>query len=272
MNAHPERIHEPTRMNPDLRILLVDDEAPARARLREVLADCSADTPNQVVGEAASGVQALALLPDCRAELALVDIHMPGMSGIEFARHLQVLEMPPGVIFVTAHDQYAVQAFELNAIDYLLKPVRAARLAAALGKFRVGSRPEREYLERVDPGPRRYFSSAERGRVHLIPVEEVLFLKAELKYVTVHTREREFLIEDSLAQIEQESKGRFIRVHRNCLVAVDRIRGAECLPAAPVDEEGGQEIGHWALRLDGYAEPIAVSRRQWGAVKSLVKR
>ena len=104
------------------------------------------------------------------------------------------------------------------------------------------------------------------------PVEEVLFLKAELKYVTVHTREREFLIEDSLAQIEQESKGRFIRVHRNCLVAVDRIRGAECLPAAPVDEEGGQEIGHWALRLDGYAEPIAVSRRQWGAVKSLVKR
>ena len=255
-------------MSEPLRILIVDDEAPARERLREILADCSADVPSRVVGEAAGGVQALALIPDCQAQLALVDIHMPGMSGIEFARHLQVLENPPGVIFVTAHDQYAVQAFEVNAIDYLLKPVRRARLTAALARFAGSGGPEREQLARADPGPRRYFSSAERGRVHLIPVQEVLFLKAELKYVTVHTREREFLIEDSLNQIEQESGGRFVRVHRNCLVAADLIRGAERVRSGADDEEGGQ----WAVRLEGYAEPISVSRRQWSVIKPLVKR
>ena len=255
-------------MSGPLRILLVDDEAPARARLRELLADCSAEVPSQVVGEAASGVQALSLIPDCQAQLALVDIHMPGMSGIEFARHLQVLDHPPGVIFVTAHDQYAVQAFEVNAIDYLLKPVRRARLAAALAKFAAGGGPEREQLARADPGPRRFFSSAERGRVHLIPVQEVLFLKAELKYVTVRTRQREFLIEDSLQQIEQESGGRFVRVHRNCLVAADLIRGAERLQAGADDEEGGQ----WAVLLEGYPEPIPVSRRQWSVIKPMVKR
>ncbi len=259
-------------MSEPLRILLVDDEAPARGRLREILADCGADTPNEVVGEAASGMQALAMFPDCRAQLALVDIHMPGMSGIEFARHLQVLENPPGVIFVTAHDQYAVEAFEVNAIDYLLKPVRAARLASALGKFTGGGRLKREQLERADPGPRRYFSSAERGRVHLVPVEDVLFLKAELKYVTAYTRKREFLIEDSLSQIEQESRGRFVRVHRNCLVAAGLIRGAERLVAPPGDEDSGQEGGQWAVRLEGYPEPIPVSRRQWSAIKALVRR
>lgn len=258
-------------MSAPLRVLLVDDEAPARARLREVLSDCAAQTPVEVVGEAASGVQALTLFPECGAQLALVDIHMPGMSGIEFARHLQGLEHPPAVIFVTAHDQYAVQAFEVNAIDYLLKPVRAARLAAALGKFNGGG-PAREKLERADPGPRRYFSSIERGRVHLVPVEDVLFLKAELKYVTVRTREREFLIEDSLNQVEQESRGRFVRVHRNCLVAASLIRGAERLPAAAGDEESGQEGGQWAVRLEGYPEPIPVSRRQWSVIKAMVKR
>jgi two-component system response regulator AlgR len=259
-------------MSEALRILLVDDEAPARVRLREILADCEADLPNEIVGEAASGMQALQMLPDCGAQLALVDIHMPGMSGIEFARHLQGLENPPGVIFVTAHDQYAVQAFEVNAIDYLLKPVRAVRLVAALAKFTGGGGPGREQLERADPGPRRYFSSVERGRVHLIPVDEVLYLKAELKYVTVRTREREFLIEDSLNQIEQESKGRFIRVHRSCLVAANMIRGAERLPSGQREEDAKEEGGQWAVRLEGYPEPIPVSRRQWSAVKALVKR
>ena len=255
-------------MNEPVRILLVDDETPARERLRELLADCAAEIPSRVVGEAASGVQALALIPECQAQLALVDIHMPGMSGIEFARHLQVLDHPPAIIFITAYDQYAVQAFEVNAIDYLLKPVRAARLAAALAKAVGGGVPERDKLARADPGPRRYFSSAERGRVHLIPVQEVLFLKAELKYVTVRTTEREFLIEDSLSQIEQEPGGRFVRVHRNCLVAMDRIRGAERVRSGAEDDEGGQ----WAVLLEGYPEPVAVSRRQWSVIKPLVKQ
>ena len=255
-------------MSDPLKILLIDDEAPARRRLREVLADCEDDAPNQVVGEASGGVQALAMLPECGAQLVLVDIHMPTMSGIEFARHLQRLENPPGVIFVTAHDQYAVQAFEVNAIDYLLKPVRAARLAAALGKFASSGGPAREQLDRADSGPRRYFSSVERGKVRLIPIGDVLFLKAELKYVTLRTRDGECLIEDSLSQIEAEFKGRFVRVHRSCLVAVEAIRGAERLTAGVGDEEAGQ----WAVRLHGLDDLIPVSRRQWGSVKALVKR
>lgn len=259
-------------MSEVLRVLLVDDEAPARTRLREILTDSAVEMPNQVVGEAGSGMQALQMLPDCGAQIAFVDIHMPGMSGIELARHLQGLENPPAVIFVTAHDQYAVQAFEVNAIDYLLKPVRAARLIAALTKFQGGGGPAREQLERADPGPRRYFSSVERGRVHLIPVEDVVYLKAELKYVTVRTRDREYLIEDSLNQIESESKGRFIRVHRSCLVAVSRIRGAERLPLVQGDVDSGQDAGQWALRLEGHPEAIPVSRRQWSVVKALVKR
>jgi two-component system, LytTR family, response regulator AlgR len=189
------------------RIMIVDDEQPARARMRELLGDCAGEFPHVVAGEAANGIEGLELVGRSPADLALVDIHMPGMSGIEFARHLQVLEHPPAVIFVTAHDQYAVQAFEVNAVDYLLKPVRAARLLAALKKASGTARLDREVLDRIDPNPRRYFSVAERGRVTLVPVADVVFLKAELKYVTIRTRDAEFLIEDSLPRSRRNLPG-----------------------------------------------------------------
>jgi two-component system response regulator AlgR len=255
-------------MSAELRLLVVDDEIPARERMRELLEDARGQVSAEVVAEAASGPEALALLPECGANVALVDIHMPGMTGIELARHLQLLERPPAVVFVTAHDQYAVDAFEVNAIDYLLKPVRLARLLAALKKAAEGRRPEPGQFARADRGPRRYFSVAERGKVTLVPVEEVLFLKAELKYVTVRTREREFLIEEPLSQIEQELERLFVRVHRNCLVARRFIRGVE-----QVRDTGGTDSveSHWAVLLEGYALPIAISRRQWPAVKALVK-
>jgi len=255
-------------MNRALRILIVDDEEPARERLRELLQDGQAEIPNEVAAEAASGPQALALLPDCAADLALVDIHMPIMNGIELARHFHLLEHPPGVVFITAHDRYAVEAFDVNAIDYLLKPVRLPRLVAALRKASAGPRPGREQLARADPGPRRYFSIAERGKVTLVPVEEVLFLKAELKYVTLHTRERDFLVEEPLSQLEQELGALFLRVHRNCLVARRMIRGVEQQKAAPGDDTAEP---HWGVLLEGHPEPIAVSRRQWPAVKTLLK-
>ena len=124
-------------MTEPLRVFIVDDEPPARERLAELLEDCRAEVPNVSAGEAANGVEALARLPATAPDVVLVDVHMPGMNGIEFARHLQKLEHPPAVIFVTAFDQYAVQAFEVNALDYLLKPVRAARLATALIKAAV---------------------------------------------------------------------------------------------------------------------------------------
>ena len=246
-----------------LKVVIVDDEQPARNRLRELLEDCRGELPHRVAGEAANGVEGLKAVTAAGADVVLVDIQMPEMSGIEFARHLQVLERPPAVIFVTAHDRYAVEAFEVNAVDYLTKPVRAARLLAALKKAANGARVARGVLESIDPAPRRYFSVAERGRVTLVPVSEVIYLRAELKYVTLRTREREHLVEESLTQLEQEFGGVFVRIHRNCLVARRLIRGVEQGP----ETEG--EIG-WSVILEGCEEKLPVSRRQWAQVKSLV--
>src|SRR5206468_2324795 len=176
-----------------LRVVIVDDEEPARNRLRELLEDCREELPHSIAGEAATGMEGLQVAAAAQADVVLVDIHMPEMSGIEFARHLQVLERPPAVIFVTAHDQYAVEAFEVNALDYLTKPVRAARLLSALRKAASGARFARGVLESIDPAPRRHFSVAERGRVTLVPVAEVIYLRAELKYVTLRTPDREHL-------------------------------------------------------------------------------
>lgn len=270
--------------NEPLRVLLVDDEQLARERLRELLQDAREELATTIVAEAASGPQALALLPECAVDVALVDIHMPAMNGIEFARHLQGLERPPAVIFITAHDQYALQAFEVNAIDYLLKPVRRTRLVPALRKAAlVRGQPvadARERLARADRGPRRYLSAAERGRVTLIPVEDVIFLRAEQKYVVARTAERDHLLEESLSQLEQELGEQMVRVHRNCLVARRAIRGAvQTRGDAPLKDNGAREAGEsgeegdlrWAVVLEGVAEPVAVSRRQWASVKALVK-
>jgi len=249
-------------MNP-IRLVIIDDEQPARSRLRELLQDCRAELPHSVAGEAANGVEGLQVVAASQADVVLVDIHMPEMSGIEFARHLQVLDRPPAVIFVTAHDQYAIEAFEVNALDYLTKPVRAARLLNALKKATTGARLTRGVLESIDPAPRRHFSVAERGRLTLVPVAEVIYLRAELKYVTLRTREREHLVEESLTQIEQEFGSVFVRIHRNCLVARRWIRGFE--RGAEIEGEEG-----WSVVLEGLDEKLPVSRRQWPQVKSLV--
>lgn len=253
-----------------LRVFLVDDEQPARERMREVLGDLVGELPNTVVGEAASGHEGLRLLPTLPVDVALVDIHMPQMSGMEFARHLATLEHPPAIVFVTAHDQYAVEAFEVNAIDYLLKPVRASRLVAALQRARATGAVQREPLERAaaaaGQGPRRYLSVTERGRIHLVPVADIIYLKAELKYVTIRSAERELLLEESLSALEQEFGETFVRVHRSCLVARARIVGFERV----VDEDG--EGAGWAVVLEGIAEKLPISRRQWPIVKTLAKR
>lgn len=235
--------------------------------MREVLGDLAAELPNVVVGEAATGQEALGTLPAAAPDVVLVDIHMPQMSGMEFARHLAILDAPPAVVFVTAHDQYAIEAFEVNALDYLLKPVRAARLAGALAKARATGGVRREAVDRaaVQAGqvPRRFFSIGERGKILLVSVADVVYLKAELKYVTVRTPDREHLLEEALTGLEQEFAGIFVRIHRSCLVARRRIRGFE-----RVTDEDGEGAG-WAVILDGVAEKLPVSRRQWPAVKAL---
>jgi two-component system response regulator AlgR len=167
----------------------------------------------------------------------------------------------PLLVFVTAYDQYAVQAFELNAIDYLVKPVRAQRLVAALEKARRAAPPEREALARLAPEARRHLSVSERGRILLVPVADILYLKAELKYVTARTREREHLLDESLTRLEEEFASRFVRVHRNCLVAREAIAGFEKSAA-----EDGET--HWSVLVAGLEEKLPVSRRQWPAVKA----
>ncbi len=268
-----------------LRILIVDDEQPARSRMRELLGDCRAEVPHLVVGEAGNGFEALEFIagcdPDAAPTLLLADIHMPGMTGIELARHLQRLDVPPAVVFVTAHDQYAVAAFELNAVDYLLKPVRATRLATALKKIQSGPLPAPGVFAKLDAQPRRHLSVAERGRILLVPVEDVLFMKAGQKYVALVTKEREYLVEDSLASLEEEFASLFLRIHRSTLVARRYVRGFERLAAghAEAGAEGaadaeGAAAGNaegWGVLLEGWKDPLPVSRRQWAQVKALVK-
>jgi two-component system, LytTR family, response regulator AlgR len=245
-----------------LRVVVVDDEAPARSRLRDLLIDCAVKLPLEIVAEAATGRQALDVLPGCDAEVVLLDIRMPEMDGIETAQHIQKLDDPPAVIFTTAYDAYALKAFEVHAIDYLLKPIRLARLAEALARIRSLTPLKPDVLRDMKPDARSHLSVNERGRIHLIPIADIVFLKAELKYVTVRTAEREYLLEESLARLEQEFAGRFVRVHRNCLVAKDAIRGFE----RAVDADGE---GHWVVVLNKVNEKIDVSRRQQHIVREL---
>ncbi|MGL1832480.1 LytR/AlgR family response regulator transcription factor [Rhodocyclaceae bacterium SMB388] len=247
-----------------LKVLIVDDEAPARARLRDLLEDVGEVQPTELIGMVANGVEALRLLESSPADVVLADIRMPLMDGVELARHLARFDPRPAVVFTTAYDQYAVEAFELAAVDYLLKPVRGERLADALGKVRRQRPPADAALASLAGSVRRHFSVNERGRILLVPVADVLYLKAELKYVTAGTAERDFLLDESLVQLEQEFPDRFLRIHRNCLVARAAIVGVE-----RVGEPDGE--GHWDVLLKGTSERLPVSRRQWAAVKQTLQ-
>lgn len=246
-------------IQPSLKVLIVDDESPARSRLRDVLGDIAETHPTQIIGMAANGVEALRLLEQSEADVVLADIRMPVMDGVELARHLTRMEHPPAVIFTTAYDAYAVQAFDVAAIDYLLKPVRAERLATALEKVRR-MLPDDEVLAGLAPNERKHFSVSERGRILLLPVDEVVFLRAEQKYVTAHTASAQYLLDETLVQIEQEFPARFLRVHRNCLVARTAILGIE-----RADEAEGE--AHWEVLLRDSAERLPISRRQWPVLK-----
>jgi two-component system response regulator AlgR len=245
-----------------LKILVVDDEAPARRRLRELLEDCAGALPLVVIGEAASGRDALDLLGSAAADLVLSDIRMPDMDGIELARHLLKLPLPPVLIFTTAYHEHAIAAFEVHAVDYLVKPVRVQRLLAALHKVPRLRPLSDARLDRLPATARRFLSVTERSRVVLVPIEEVIYLKAELKYITIRTSEREFLLEESLTKLEEEFGARFVRVHRNCLVARDAIRGFE----RHVSAEGD---AHWEVLLRDVPEALPVSRRQQFIVREI---
>lgn len=245
-----------------LRVLIVDDESPARHRLRELIDDCAAVLPIVVVGEAQNGREALELLHAVVADLVLTDIHMPAMDGIELAQHLLKLPRPPIVIFTTAFHEHALAAFDVNAVDYLVKPVRVQRLLAALQKVPRLKPMSVERLNQLPASARRFLSVTERSRVVLVPLDDVVYLKAELKYITIRTAQREFLLEESLTRLEQEFGTRFVRVHRNCLVARDFIRGFE----RRANDDGD---AHWEVLLHGITETLPVSRRQQYIVREI---
>ncbi|WP_442922099.1 LytR/AlgR family response regulator transcription factor [Methylotenera sp. G11] len=237
---------------PMLNILIADDEAPARNRLRDLLTDIG---NTHIVAEAKNGKEALLRADELQPDIVLLDIRMPEMDGIEAAQHLQNLPRPPAVIFTTAFDNYAIQAFDMNAVDYLLKPIRLERLEKALQKARA---LQPQQLAAITPlSPRKtHLTITERGRILLVPVDDIIYLRAELKYVTVRTAEREYLLEESLTHLEQEFAHLFIRLHRNCLVAQAYILGYEKRSS---DEHGEKQ---WVALLKHVPETVTVSRRQ----------
>jgi two-component system response regulator AlgR len=238
-----------------LKVLLVDDEPLARSRLRTLLAECSA--PGVEVGaEAANAAQAMEHLRRQAFDAVLLDIHMPGADGLALASVLRGLPDAPAVVFVTAYAEHAVTAFELEAVDYLTTPVRLERLEAALGKVdrlvqarAGGQETEQEVLVIQD-----------RGRTERVPVTEVLYFKAELKYITVRTAARSYILDGSLSDLEDRHGSQFLRVHRNALVSRRAVRALE----KHFDPEEGEG---WAVRLNGIDESLAVSRRQLSAVR-----
>ena len=242
-----------------LKVLVVDDEALARSRLRTLLGDCTAPAA-VAAAEAADAVQAMKALQHESFDAVLLDIRMPGVDGIALARAISSLAQPPALVFVTAHSEHAVQAFELEAVDYLTKPVRLERLQQALQK-----------VERFGQSARSAQSDAaeemliiqDRGRTERVPLAEVLYFKAELKYITVRTASRSYILDGSLSELEERHAARFMRIHRNALIARRAVRALE----KHFDPEEGEG---WAVRLNGIDELLAVSRRQLSAVREAI--
>ena len=212
-----------------MRVVIADDEPLARTRLRALLNDM---TGIEVVAEAGDGRQTLQACAEHAPDLVLLDIAMPGMDGLETARQLATLHTRPAVVFCTAYDFHALSAFEAEAIDYLVKPVRSERLAAALERVRTfaAGRARSDDVAVQAPehsdrsgGPRSHLCARLRGGLRLIPLDDVRYLAADEKYVVVHHAGGEDLIEESLRSLEEEFGDRFVRIHRNCLVARDRI-------------------------------------------------
>lgn len=240
-----------------MRILIVDDEAPARLRLRSVL---QAIGGAEVVGEASNGEEALRQVVEHNPDVVLLDIRMPGMDGLECARHLASLATPPAVIFTTAYDRFAIDAFEAQATDYLVKPVRKERLEAALERARRPNAAQKAALSKSDGQRRRQICARVRDSLRLIDVDNIYYFRADQKYVTVRHTGGEVLIEDSLKSLEEEFGDLFTRIHRNALVATGRIGALE-----------KDANGHFHVRIREIDELLEVSRRLVPEVRKLIR-
>ncbi len=244
-----------------MKVLIVDDEPLARARLTRLVTEVDAEL---VSDEAGNGPDALRLAQDESIDVVLLDIRMPGMDGIEVARHLKRLEPAPAVIFTTAYDSHALEAFEASAVDYLLKPIRKGRLEEALKRARTLSGRQLETIKAKDPRAakaRTHVSASLKGDLKLVPVSEVRFFRAEHKYVVARHEHGELVLDDALSALEEEFADDFMRVHRNALAATRHVRALE-----------KSNDGRYRLRFDSVDDAVEVSRRCLAEVRRALKR
>ncbi|HFE48119.1 MAG TPA: response regulator transcription factor [Chromatiaceae bacterium] len=239
-----------------MKILIADDEQPARAQLRRLLEQI--DPEHEIAGEAADGAGLLKHYREHGADVVLLDIRMPGMDGIETARRLNQENPRPAVIFCTAYDEHALQAFDANAIAYLLKPIRKERLAKALANATALTRAQLNSLQTGDE--EQWISASWLGGVKRVRLADVIYFKAESKYVIACHRDGELVLEDTLKELESRYPGRILRIHRNALINVDCLRGVSKLAS-----------GQCAVLLDGVDERLEVSRRQLAVVKRTLR-
>lgn len=242
-----------------MRVLIADDEPLARQRLRDLLDDIGGQ---EIVAEAANGREACEMADAQNAELVLLDIAMPLLDGLEAARHLSCLDPAPAVVFCTAYDQHALAAFEAKAVDYLVKPIRRERLVQALERARryTGERADELAQALPEARSRSHLCARLRGSLRLIALDDVRYLQAEEKYVVVHHARGEDLIEDSLKSLEEEFGHRFLRIHRNCLVAREQLH-----------ELRRDNEGRVFVKLHAGEDLLEVSRRAVPMLRQLVR-
>jgi two-component system response regulator AlgR len=242
-----------------MKVLIVDDEPLARERLEALLRECG---NMEIVGQAGNGRDAVEAVARLTPELVLLDIRMPLMDGLEAARHIAGFEAPPAVIFCTAYDEHALAAFEASAVDYLVKPIRRERLQAAIERARRFGTPRLAEIQAASgTTPRRsHLCARVRGNLVLVPVADIQYLLAEDKYVVVHRANGEVLVEEALKSLETEFADRFVRIHRNCLVALDRLSGLTRMPD-----------GRVFAQLAGSTATLEVSRRNLPSLRKLVR-
>jgi len=243
-----------------MKILIADDEPLARSRLISIIADMA---QHEVVGEAEDGEQVLKYTDQLKPELVLLDIRMPGMDGLETALHLSTLDNPPAIVFTTAFSEHALQAFDSNAVDYLLKPVRPERLEQAICKAKKINRAQLIELgkDTETEHTRTHISAQISGNIQLVPITDIYFFHAEQKYVTVRHQSGEVIIDESLKILEEEFKHDFIRIHRNALVATRYLSSIE-----------KTANGNWVVKMREIDTILEISRRHMSQVRKQIKQ
>jgi len=242
-----------------MNVLIVDDEQLARQRLRKLLSDTDG---YRIIGEAETGEDAVRKTQASQPDVVLMDIRMPGMDGIEAASYISKLDKPPAIIFTTAFSDHALQAFETHAIDYLLKPIKRSRLEAALDAAKRMNQAQLNQLrKKQNGGARQKICVKNRGALELIPIETILYFKADQKYVTLRTADQEYLIEESLKSLEDEFPTQFIRIHRNALVAEHHLLGLK-----------KNEDSHVCVSFNEVDDLLEISRRHLPSIRKKLRK